>query len=514
MGAGLGLGFAAWHLIRPDDAAKAAAQAAEKEATTRASHRRERGSENRSGTEILKQIAPYVFADRPGGDRGRNFTYGEYLRNSMDRVIKAADELPPADDVAAAAIALLEMQAAGMASGNFTPEEGKKLGEIGPRLLHWLRKDPEAALKYLFDDNGRQRVDYGTAVFAAIHEKGMDTALGWLNGRDARNSGQFSYIFANYISSQGDPALIAKVKESAPPEHWNRMRGHIFSNWPFDKADEIIAAAQENNYPGSLAALAMRNGKNGAEWLMKHMAGGGMDTAFIEALENSQEYRQLMQNSTDIPVEKRVEVLAKNRTDGKTAEDLTMELGGKDVTSALNKADKDWRYAFREGKVTFEEVYEAVVRDLPDLANTSPDAIRLQVFKELAEENGPAAMQALAHTPEPDKWQLALKPTQWMFYNVDPQKFYDYLQAIPHNDPTLHQARFESWVWHSASNISLYSRDYVDWVRNMPAGIDREMAAIGILRSVGANDKTMLAEVDTWVVDPAMRARIKAPPPK
>jgi hypothetical protein len=257
----------------------------------------------------------------------------------------------------------------------------------------------------------------------------------------------------------------------------------------------------------------MRNGQEGAEWLMKHMASDEMDPAFREALTNSSEYRQLLQNSPHIPIETRAEVLAKGRNDGKDAEQLMLELGGNDVARALDRTSKDWRFAFRNGKATFEEVYEAIASDLPGLAKASPDAIRLQVFKELAEENGPAAMQALAHTPEPDKWRVALKPTQHMFYNVDPQKFYDYLQAIPYDDPTLHQARFQSWVSHSQSNLDLYSRDYVDWVKNMPEGIDREMASIGILRSIGKDNKALNAEVEAWVKDPALRERIQPPPP-
>lgn len=516
LGMGMGLGLAIWHATQGEDKAdKPSGETAQRQTTARSAGRRERPNESRSGVEVLKAIIPHLFAERTGNhdNHGRTFSYADHLKNSMDRLIKSADELAPAEDVASSAIALLEMQAKRM-NTTLSPEDVKKLAELQPRLLHWLRQDPEAAIKHIFDDNRRQYMDLGVVAFAAIHEKGVDAALGWLKGRDPRNAGQLSFIFANYIATQGDLTLITKVKEGVHPQQWSSLRNQIFSSWPFDKADEILAIAQENNAPGSLAYLAMRNGKKGAEWLMKHMDSGEMDPAFRQALENSQEYRQYLENSTHIPIEKRVEVLAKNRRDDKDAEQLTLELGGKDVAAALNRSEKDWRFAFRNGKVTFEEVYAAVAADLPDLANTSPDAIRLQVFKELAEENGPAALEALAHTPEPDKWVVALKPTQWMFYNVDPQKFYDYLQAIPHDDPTLHQARFESWVWHSQSNISLYSRDYVEWVKNMPEGIDREMAAIGILRSVTPNDKAMHDEVDSWVKDPAMRARIQAPPPK
>jgi len=516
MAAGLGVGLGIWHATHRDDAGKDGAGEAEgKASATLSSHRRARSTETHSGTDVLKAVAPYLFAERTGeqNNEARNFSYAEYLKSSYERLAKSADALPPADDVAAAAIALLEKQNARTNGGTFTPEEAKELAELQPRLLHWFRLDPEAAVKYLYDGDRRHLMDTGTVLYAAIHEKGLETAMGWLKGRDPRNSGQLSYLFANYVAAQGDPATVRSFRETLPPDQWNRMRGQIFSNWPFDKADELLTIAKENNSPAGLAYLAMRNGEKGAAWLMKHLESEDMDPAFREALTNSPEYRQLLQNSPHIPIETRVEVLAKNRNDGKDAEQLMLELGGNDVARALDKTSKDWRFAFRNGKVTFEEVYQAIAADLPGLAKASPDAIRLQIFKELAEEDGPAAMQALADTPEPDKWQVALKPTQWMFYNVDPQKFYDYLQPIPHDDPTLHQARFASWVSHSRSNLDLYSRDYVDWVKNMPEGVDREMAAIGILRSVGTDNKALNEEVGAWVKDPAMRARIKAPPP-
>lgn len=518
MGAGLGLGLAIWHATHQDEAGKdASAKNAGKATSTKSSTRsRERTTTNHDGLAVLKAIAPYIFEERKGDQpsRTQNFTYGDYLKQSSVQLIKAADKLAPADDVAATAISLLEKQAARMNGTAMTPEEAKEISQLQPRLLHWMRQDPETAIKYLFDGNRNTSIDLGSPLFAAISEKGLDTALGWMKGRDPRNSGQFSYIFSTYIGAQGDPASITKVKESLPPEHWKRVQGQIFSNWPFEKADELITIARENDSPGSLANLAMRHGQKGADWLMKHLESPDMDPALKEALINSQDYRQLLQNSSYIPIETRVEVLAKGRTDGKDAEQLTLELGGRDVSTALDNSNKDWRFAFRNGKASFEDVYAAVVADLPDLAKTSPDAIRLQIFKELAEENGPAAMEALANTPDADKWTLALKPTQWMFYNVDPQKFYDYLQAIPYQDPEHHQARFHSWVSHSQSNLALYSRDYVDWVKDMPPGIDRDMAAIGILRSIGSDNKTLIAEVDAWVKDPALRERIKAPPPK
>jgi hypothetical protein len=516
MGAGLGVGLAVWNATHADEkVADGANQKDGKSSSAGPAHRRIRSTEARTGEDVLKVVAPYLFTDAKDNHvrTTENFSYADYLKRSYDRLSKSADALAPADDVAAAAIALMEKRMVRPNNGRYTPEEAKEASELQPRLLHWLRQDPEAAIKYLLDDNRSHRVDTGSVLFAAIHEKGLEAATGWLKSRDPRNSSQFSYIFANYVASQGDPVILRNLKNTLAPDQFNRISRQAFANWPFEKADDLLAIAKENNSPAGLAQLAMLNGEKGAEWFMKQLDSPDMDPAFREKLINSQEYRQFLQFSPHVPIEIRAEVLAKGRTDGKDAEQLMLELGGNDVARALDRTSKDWRFDFRNGKVTFEEVYEAIAADLPDLAKASPDAIRLQVFKELAEEDGPAAMKALADTPEPDKWEIALKPTQWMFYNVDPQKFYDYLQAIPYDDPKLHQDRFASWVNHSQSNLALYSRDYVDWVKNMPEGIDRDMAAIGILRNIGKDNKELEAEVNPWVKDPALRERIQAPPP-
>lgn len=511
---GLALGFVVWNSIRSSDAGTTSSAKSDTDKGARASDRRQdRPEAFKNGTEILKAVAPYIFQERDSNRQSQSMSYAKYLQNRTNQILAEADKLAPADDVAAAAMALLE-KSERQRRGNLaslSSEELEELRHLNARVVHWLRADPAAALRHLSDQPGY--VDTGGSIFAMMSEVGTDKAIGWLKDSDPPLGGNIRSMLAMFVGSSGDLQQLEKLKQTFTPGQWNSMQSQLSYSWPFEKADELFNYALENQSPLMAVRLARARGKEGTDWLMKQLASENLDPAFKESITSSQDFQQMMRSNPHVPLEQRLEIVAKAEPN-KDKEQLALELGSRDVSNALDDASRDWRFAFRSGKVTFEEVYEAVVADLPALAAGSPDAIRLQVFKELAEENGTAALEALAHTPEPDKWTLALKPTQWMFHGVDPQKFYDYLQNIPHSDPVHYQARLESWVSHSSGHLSAYSRDYVTWVKDMPEGIDREMAAVGILRSIASGSDTALkAEVDALVRDPALRSRIVAPPP-
>ena len=509
LGAGLGLGVCVWYATgASDEAAKTEATAARRSAATRASDRSQDRAGNRAGSELLRTAAPEFF-ENGGVKFSRIINQRDYVRDSIDRVTKAADALPPADDVAAAAVAAMALYQRQMTDGkSLSQEELREMGNIEARMLHWAREDPLAAMKHLSSPSSDSYTGQA-AMFAAMKEKGSGPALECMKQTPPPNSA-FRQSLASFVGTEGDIQQLENLRQIIAPGQWNNFKGSISRSWPLDKADELVSYAVSSNSPDMLASLAQSNGREGADWLMARLASGDLDPAFAAAIKATGQYRNLLLNNAHLPFDERVEAMAASNP-GKDTETLGLMLGGNDVTRALNEGGKDWRFAFRNGKATFEEICDAVSASLPELAKASDDAIRLQLLKELAEESGAGAMQALASTPEPDRWTLALKPTQWNFYNVNPQEFYDYLQRIPNNDPALHQARLESWVWHSKSNLDLYSRDYVDWVKALPEGTDREMAAIGILRTIG-NNAPLRAEVDTLVVDPALRARIEAPP--
>lgn len=496
------------------------------ETPTRASDRsHHRDTASRSGTDILKLISPHTFTppiQNPYGADGGRMTYATYLSRNARAYLDAADKLEPASDIAAAAIAAIEKSLLRIQDPKATlsPEDQEELQHLNSRLIHWLRQDPATALQHLSGirhQPGRPGIDTSRAVFAAMKEQDAETVLNWWKNSNLPPSGSFQYLLTSYLAGDGDPQNLITARNHLSPREWDQVKRQISGTWPFEKADALLEYAISENSPDSITGIAFNNGKEGADWLMRVLESEDTDPAFKESILKSQQYRQILANNPHLPLDTRIAAIAANEP-GKDPEQIALELGSRDVTKTLNESTEDWRFKFRHGKATFEEIYEAVAGNLPELASGAADGLRLGLFKELAEDNGPAALEALAHTPEPDKWTVALKPTQWMFYNINPQEFYDYLQNIPHQEPEHHQARFESWVSHSSSNLSLYSRDYVHWVKALPEGIDREMAAIGILRSISGNsshpDHQLIAEMDSLVTSPDLRERIKAPPPR
>ncbi len=505
LAAGALLGMCLWKATAPEaDLAEGRKDPRAEQASALRSADRISGDGDRTGTELLKTIAPDLFNTDKAGFRGREITFGTYMREAAPKLLKAADALPPADDVAAAAIQAVAQLGIMRDSGADNSDFFARMTEVQSRLIHWMRQDPAAALAYIHKNPARG-MELMSTVYAGLQDMGAEKAINlWKTGGQAVQGGN-RQAFGSFIGSQGNAAYLEDLRQSLPADQWKQLQKHIGESWPLEKADALLAYAVSGGSPDVLSSLALANGKKGADWLMEQLASGKLDPATGEAIRKSNDYRNLLENNPHLPFEERLAVMP-----GQDKELLALQLGGRDVVRALNDGDKDWRFAFRNGKVTYDEVYDAVAATMPELAAASPDSISLQLLKELAEENGGAALEALAHTPEPDKWALALKPTQWNFHNVNPQEFYDYLQHIPNTDPAHNQARLESWVWHSKGNLELYSRDYVDWVKALPEGVDREMAAVGILRSVGQENTELRAEVDALVMDPALRGKIQA----
>src|SRR5690606_433821 len=118
-----------------------------------------------------------------------------------------------------------------------------------------------------------------------------------------------------------------------------------------------------------------------------------------------------------------------------------------------------------------------VAAKLPSLSASAPDAIRNHLIKELAEDNGPAVIAELAELPADQKWEAAIKPARSMFYNVNPQHLYDYLQMIPADaGDSVWEQRLQAWTNQTRPNRTRFDTAYVSWVRKLPEGLDREMA--------------------------------------
>ncbi len=509
--AAIGIGWAIWSATHTrDDVAGKSREAAFSASELRHRERRaERSEHGLSGDEILKKIETARIGNSP--PTSRRFSFGDYLFEQSARISKAADELEPAADVAAAAIDALEIISKRKPGEPLTQEMIAEMQQAPARLLHWMRKDPAAAIAYAINANGRENSSNHEAVlFAAIAEKGIVAGSEW-TGLGPQSDSQIRRAITILGGRDGDAGSLVTVQSKFTPQQWQDMRTEIAKNWPAEKSDQLLDYALAQNAPGALLAHVSKQGKKGYEWLTAKMASGEIDPTFAAAFTKTNQYRELFINNPDIPFDDRVAGLSLV-SPAKTQEQIKLEIGTKDVTDALNKG-RDWRYAFRNGAASLDEIYNAIAADLPELANGSPAAIKNQLFKELAEDNGTAAMGLLDGMPETEKWETALKPARWMFFGVNPQEFYNFLQQIPANpSPEAWQARLESWSAHSAPNHQQLGSEYVDWVKNLPDGPDREMASYILIRDLGKANPELAESLKPTTKDERLLQRL-APKP-
>jgi len=502
------VGGAVWFAVRAEkaDAVKSTPVASQK-ASSRAEVRRDRPDRSIDGDKILSDITGEQH--RSSMAPNRKFSYADHIRESAERVIKEANELPPADDVAAAALEALDFMEKFKNGGTFTKEMMEERQKLPAKILHWIRKDPQAAIAHLGSLN--QLGYYNGAIMAAVYEQGPVEALKWPMPNKESNQMSFRYMIAAEAGRRGDSEVVAAFKQGVSANEWSNSVGMLVESWPPEKRDELFKAATGENSPAMLTSFIQRRGIEGYQWLKTKLESDDLDPAFKQAVLKDSGYRQMVRNTPEIPFEERIEILAGFNKD-KPVEQLQLEIGGADVTRFL-AAGRDWKYAFHTGNATMEEIYQAAAAGLPELAKSSPDALRNQIYKELAQENPQAALASVDAFSGGDKWGTAMKAARWMFKEANPQVFYDYVTKIPvETSETSWQDRLGAWNESARDAYAKLGPEYSNWVLALPEGMDKEMASYNLLKQVRDKESDVAKSLREQVKDPRLIEKMNAKP--
>ncbi len=502
------VGGVVWLAVRTEKIGpeKVAEQASMK-ASTRAEVRRDRPDRSIDGDKILSDITGE--RNQVSTSRNQRYSHSDHMRETAQRVIKAADALPPAADVAAAAIAALDLLEQMNKGGVFTPEMMEERQKMPARLLHWMRKDPQAAMAHFA--TLKSTYYYNEVFIAAIHEHGPIEALNWpAFGKEGANF-TFRYAIAGEVGRRADPGTVAAFRQAVSANEWSNSVGMLVESWPAEKRDELFTTASAENSASMLTSYIRQQGVEGYQWLKAKLADENLDPAFRQSVQKDGGYRQMVWNTAEIPFEERVEILSGYNKD-KPIEQLRLEVGGGDVTRFLN-AGRDWKYAFHTGNVTMEDVYQAAVAALPELEKSSPQALRNQIFKELAQENPDAALASIDAFSGGDKWGTAVKAARWMFKDANPQVFYDYVQQIPvETSATSWQDRLGAWNESAQSAYATLGDEYSTWVLALPDGMDKEMASYNLLKQVRDKESDLAKSLRSQVKDARLIEKMNAKP--
>ncbi|RYD40200.1 MAG: hypothetical protein EOP83_35620 [Verrucomicrobiaceae bacterium] len=161
----------------------------------------------------------------------------------------------------------------------------------------------------------------------------------------------------------------------------------------------------------------------------------------------------------------------------------------------LMKTGTDYRYAFRHGAMTADEILTAVKQQFPELAAASDYETRVRVFNELAPEDAQAAYELIAHLPEQQRIDAILHQSRWTFRHNSPDAFYEMINLAPGPDSaTAAPQRADAWNAYTPRSYREYGEAYLDWVRELPPGTNRDAARASLATVLKQSNQAELAK--------------------
>ena len=422
------------------------------------------------------------------------------LQDSHAATKEAIRDMTPPEDFAAAIEE--EMKAWSATAGPDTPRSTRLIA----LMYHWMVADPAALFKWASQDLARQKAMQGHAT-AAIDQVLQDhggTALLKAIGSAGPLSNFIMNLSATQIAQKGDLSAYRAMKEymqGAEPKAWPHIRQLTTSQWSAERKDDLLKIALEESTPAILIAMPRLHPET-SEWFTSIATDSSLPEEFRNAVLADRQIRQFLSQDPATPLEDRLKYLGDPNQDSA----MSRLLGG-DVRRLMS-APQDLSFAFRRGEMTAEEVYQAIAAGTPELAEASPAQMRSLVFQTLAEDDPAKAMALLKDLPESEQHQTMLKAARTFFNDVEPDHFLAALQQVPSDTPELWEQRLDAWNIRSFTNSNRLNEDFLTWVRELPPGIDREMALYSLARAVQLNDLKLAAQLRSEVTDPDLQKRI------
>ena len=456
----------------------------ESSAATKASNRS--SAAEKSGREILAGVMKKV-ADTPGAGVSRGPSDPQQAESIRARI----DSIEVPEDFAVAFNELLAVM-----QDQTRRNEENHIDSIA-LAYHWLSQDPQAYFDWLAADPKR-RIIGNTVMMSSVSEiyrrSGADALLPMIEMSGSYRS-FLSAGIASSMASAADSSGVLKARELITGQAWTQFVRNLGTGWPDDQLDSLIKLAVACDDPMIALGHNMNSPGHGS-YIAGLLADESLPEDFRQQISQNEMARQSLARDVNLPLEMRLE----NGADRN-------QIVRNDVLHLLT-AERDWAHAFRTGEATAQEVLDTISAGTPDLAKAEPDAIREQVFRNLAEENPTRAMELLENLPEAERDQLALFTSRSHFDSVEPHKFLELLEQVPADTPEQWEGRLDAWNRRGFTNHERLQDGYVEWIQQLPPGIDREMGLYSLARAVDAGNPELAIELRGQVTDPELQKRI------
>lgn len=163
----------------------------------------------------------------------------------------------------------------------------------------------------------------------------------------------------------------------------------------------------------------------------------------------------------------------------------------------------DLAHAFRHGRVDALALYESVARHLPGPA--ANDSLRIAAFHDLALLDSVRAATLLQ--PLSDSAAVAVK---YEVLRKNPSAFtpdtaFALLSSIPPPaDDSAAALRRDAWLTIAEKFHWAYGSDYLRWLEQLPAGVDRDCAAVALMAHLLEKDLPGYPRIRALVTDSRM----------
>ena len=470
-----------------------------------------------AGSHLLCLLAGGFFlhtATRPATSPDPEIAAGKSGPRSARTPLAGQGEALAAEVLAASKAPLIDAEEASHAAGQFsTPGSGEKkvrelagedprhppaTAEFAGALLAWFRENPSAAFDFM-RQGGAGKI-YDAILVQALGEMSLEEHLA-LAKEIGKSPSLFRIgdILGSRLSEMSTAEAAAFFNESGISQSGALLQTMV-RGWPADNASGFLDLALGTGDLKLVQNFLQGPARRSSELLVLMDGRKDLPEAFAAFLASSPELRGHLYRYADpsVPLDERIAQMKnlawlKDATPEALREGALKQISTVDINE-LMKTGPDYRYAFRHGAMTADEILAAVRGTFPELAAASDFETRVRVFNELASEDAQAAFSLIAHLPEEERNLAVIHQSRWTFRDTPPEAFYEMINLAPGPDSAeAAPQRADAWTNYGSSAYREYGDYYLDWVRELPAGVNRDVARSTLAKVLRQSNQAGLA---------------------
>jgi len=316
-------------------------------------------------------------------------------------------------------------------------------------------------------------------------------------------------VALNEIKAGGGLSLYRKLEEALNSAGQSKSSGSSSYAWrdfhrsvgkavSFNEKQQLLDWVKNQTDPGRQHDLLLGFAEGGLpamEWVMDLIQREQLDPALAAKLRSALGNEVL--NKPAMEVDARVEARrATKGNENKDRQSIINEIVGGDVKQLLLNG-RDWRYEFRTGVSSLDDVLTAVREGLPQVPPEGESALLVSLYRQLSEENPAKALPLLDSLPEEKRREVLFSNTWEAYGGNNPDDYVRFLNSLPEPVTEKEKAeRIKGWDWKARLHLARYGDDYVDWVIQLPPGLDRDRAMNSLVWATREQDPAKARELE------------------